>query len=111
MSLAFTIGALCALPGFFFRLAWCGRWKRNAGPSGFTQANRDGLLRGTSTVLAASHMLNLFMHKFSSCGGGRFTFPQILLGAFDRCFRGHTPLLFEALSYYRCYLSPKRWRT
>jgi hypothetical protein len=64
-------------------------WQMNSGLPGFTQPDRDRLLRVTSAVLSLSNMLHLFAHEFAGLRAWGFPFGRVLSSALDRSFFWH----------------------
>src|SRR5213593_551167 len=66
------------------------RWKLHASATSLRQADRDGLLRRASAVLAFAYVVNLFANKFTGLRGWRFAFLCIFTSTFYGLFFRHT---------------------
>src|SRR6058998_681051 len=66
------------------------RWKLHASATSLRQADRDGLLRRASAVLAFAYVVKLFANKFTGLRGWRFAFLCIFTSTFYGLFFRHT---------------------
>jgi len=66
-----------------WRLSACSRLQLHGGAAGFGQAYRDRLSGRTRSMLALSHMVHLFSHKFSGLCAERLSFTGVFVRAFD----------------------------
>jgi hypothetical protein len=92
--LSFAVISFRALSSGFLGFAGAGWSEGNTGAPRLTEADSDRLLRRTCTVLTFPYMFDFFVDEFSSCGGWRFAFPQILLCAIDYFLFRHDPCSF-----------------
>jgi hypothetical protein len=95
MALSHLVVAL-GLPGGSRRcLPAVRRFELHPCAPGFREADRDGLLGRSRTMLTFSHMVHFLTHEFSSLRARRFSLAGIRTSAFDGFVFRHTNLRLQ----------------
>jgi len=88
-ALTDLVGPLRRPPGPTAGASLLRGFQGNAGPPRLREANRDGLLRRTCTVLPVADVVHLLVDELAGRGRGSLSFPEILLRLLHSSLVGH----------------------